>query len=161
MLYGRLFAGDGRRSQLASSLGVFKDAAPDLIAGAREVYSDRPKHEAAWGLLVPQTGAREFAVDDEHRVTDVILGEAMYADEAQLPADATTAELLRRGGAWKTGDQTELRAFLASVEVHAHIGVELDPEAELRIQRTIEEHLERISAVMNQGFTRDCGFAIL
>lgn len=141
MLYGRLFAGDGRRSQLASSLGVFKDAAPGLIAGAREVYSDRPKHEAAWGLLVPQTGAREFAVDDEHRMTDVILGETMYADETQLPADATTAELLRSGGAWKTGNLTELRAFLASVEVHAHIGVELVPEAELRIQRTIEEHL--------------------
>ena len=141
MLYGRLFAGDGRRSQLASSLGVFKDAAPGLIAGAREVYSDRPKHEAAWGLLVPQIGAREFVVEDEHRVTDVILGEAMYADEKQLPADATTAELLRGGGAWKTGDLTELRAFLASVELHAHIGVELDAEAELRIQRTIEEHL--------------------
>lgn len=98
-----------------------------MIAGAREVYSDRPKHEAAWGLLVPQTGAREFAVGDEHRVTDVILGEAMYADERQLPADATTAELLRSGGAWKAGDLTELRAFLASVELHAHIGVELDP----------------------------------
>jgi len=100
-----------------------------------------PRDEAVVISDKPQVLAAKARKLQAIALTDVILGEAMYADERQLPADATTAELLRSGGAWKTGDLTELRAFLASVELHAHIGVELDAEAELRIQRTIEEHL--------------------
>jgi hypothetical protein len=155
MLYKSLFDLNGQRSQLDPSLGALQDAAPGLIGGAQLVYSDRPKHEVAYGLLVPQQGALGLDVEaDDYRVKDIILGEEVRSGDSLLRYDSVTREL-GIAGEWQVLDLNELKAFVASLEHHSRtiMAVQLDAGAERAILNAVKaqlvtdrETLEKLSA---------------
>jgi hypothetical protein len=141
MLYRALFKGGKRQEYLDSSLGVFKDAAPGLVRSANTVYTDDPKHEVAYGLVIDASGERDL-VTTGHRVEQVILGEQVQMGGALLPADAV-ARGLDPNAEWEAAGIGEISAFLASVNRHSGMLIQLAEGSERRITNAINNRLKQ------------------
>lgn len=157
MVYRSLFGNGARRAYLESTFDVFKDAAPGLIAGSKAVFSDRPKHEVAYGLLVERRGAQELATEG-YRVAKTILGEAVRVGDKQLPFDATNGDLTI-APEWQGVNLDQLKAFLESVNRHSDIRVELTADTERRILAIVngqlKDDLARLREIAPNGHEND------
>jgi hypothetical protein len=156
-LYKVLFGGDfGKFSDAAQILDIFTDAASGAVDGAAFVFTDAPKHEVAFGLLVETAGGTNL--DVEHRHKEVIVGEELTVGDQIIP-DSSVVSSLDPGKEWRVATLPKLKDFLAELRKHRGLELPLDEETEHEIvgmvnsalvdtqERLIQEAAEGIDAV--------------
>jgi hypothetical protein len=106
-------------------LDIFMDAAGGGIDTASFIFTDAPKHEVAYGLLVDPTDDMELDLISK-RCENALIGEAVQVGEDSYPPE-TKVSNLDIHQTWRIGDMPNTDEFLKSVERNLNIRLKMDP----------------------------------
>ena len=156
-LYKVMFGDDfGSSSDASQILDIFSDAAAGAADSASLVFTEDPKHEVAYGLLVETSGGTNL--DTESRYKDVILGEALEVGGESV-SDSTVVSDLDPQSDWRITNLPGLKDFLLKLEEHRGLELVLSDEMENEVigmvngslvetrERLIQEQAEGVDAV--------------
>ena len=100
------------------------------------VFTDTPKHEVSYGLLVDKTGATDLDLTDRSHETvlgeDVIVGKEKIGIVSKLDADSQ----------WRVKDITQLKTFLDYLKGFSKIPVKLTKKFEGDLEGKINAELK-------------------
>ena len=100
------------------------------------VFTDTPKHEVSYGLLVDKTGATDLDLTDRSHETvlgeDVVVGKEKIGIVSKLDADSQ----------WRVKDITQLKTFLDYLKGFSKIPVKLTKKFEGDLEGKINAELK-------------------
>jgi hypothetical protein len=100
------------------------------------VFTDTPKHEVSYGLLVDKEGATDLDMTDRSHETvlgeDVIVGKSKAGILSELDADKK----------WRVKDISQLKTFLRYLQAYSKIPVKLTKKFEGDVEGKINSELK-------------------
>jgi len=100
------------------------------------VFTDTPKHEVSYGLLVDKQGATDLDLTDRSHETvlgeDVLVGKTKVGILSELEADKK----------WRVKDISQLKTFLKYLQAFSKIPVKLNKKIEGDIEGKINSELK-------------------
>jgi hypothetical protein len=116
------------------ALGVFADATDGIINSASFIFSEDPKHEVAYGLLVEATGQANLNLDE--RSLDMIIGEELDVG-GNAESSETLISDLHADRDWRVNDFPSTSQMLDSIQknlgIVAHLNSEVKSELSGRV----------------------------
>jgi hypothetical protein len=119
-------------------LEVFADATDNLINSASFVFSEDPKHEVAYGLLVETTGQANLSLDE--RSLDMIIGEELDVGGKSSSAETLISDLPTDRD-WRINDFPSTTQLLDSIQRHLGVVVHLNSEVKSEISGRVNGEL--------------------
>ncbi|MBT3786790.1 MAG: hypothetical protein HOC33_05020 [Alphaproteobacteria bacterium] len=135
---------------------LFTNASENAVEGASLVFTEDPKHEVAYGLLVEAAGSANL--DTENRYKDVILGEELSVDGEMIRETAIVSGL-NPNKEWRVASLPALKGFLFKLREYRGIEVPITAESETELvgmvnsslvdtrERLIKENADGVDAV--------------
>jgi len=100
------------------------------------VFTDTPKHEVSYGLLVDKTGATDLDLTDRSHETvlgeDVIVGKSKVGIVSDLDPDKQ----------WRVKDISQLKTFLKYLQAYSRIPIKLTKKFEGDLEGKINAELK-------------------
>jgi hypothetical protein len=106
-------------------LGVFANATDGIVESASFTFSEDPKHEVAYGLLVDTVGQAKLNLDE--RSLDMIIGEELDVGGETSDADTLVSDL-KTDSDWRIYDFPSTTLWLNSMEKILGIAVHINSE---------------------------------
>ena len=102
------------------------------------VFTDTPKHEVSYGLLVDKTGATDLDLTD--RSHETVLGEDIVVGKDKIGTVSGLNKVV--DSAWRVKDISQLKTFLKYLQAYSKIPVKLTKKFEGDLEGKINAELK-------------------
>ena len=102
------------------------------------VFTDTPKHEVSYGLLVDKTGATDLDLTD--RSHETVLGEDIVVGKDKIGTVSGLNKVI--DSAWRVKDISQLKTFLKYLQAYSKIPVKLTKKFEGDLEGKINAELK-------------------
>ena len=150
-LFDTLFKTDD--ADQSGVLGVFVDATNGAIENASFDFSEDPKHEVAYGLLVDASGQADLHI--EGRSQDLIVGEQLEIN-GQTVTEKSLINELDVNTEWRINDFATTEQLFDSIEKQLGISVSLDDAVKNEVIGQVNGKLvDFLSSIPSQSGTEE------